>query len=186
MALKEITIGREISTTKEGNTTTLAEALIQVKITTTTGTAATIIQEENVLIKDMIVTTTLETSIKEGITAIIPGTILMVATAIIQVARATINVILILNMNSLSTRKPTALINLNTSAPVRTFYSNIPIHRQDSITLPADQTSSVKCIVRWRKTTVAQRDGRNSTIWTFSRTTAMHAQDPSRRAIDLT
>ena len=185
--LKEIVTGREISTTKEGTTTIQAGTLIHTMTTTTTttGTIATIIQEENILMKDTIVTITREITIKEEITTIILGTILIIAIATIQAGRATINVILILDMKSMSTGDIVIVpIALNTLALVGTFYTSILIHHQDSIMSPAVPISSAKFIARWRKNSVAQRDGRNSIIWTFSRTPPTCARDPLRRAID--
>lgn len=182
--MKEIATGREISTTKEGTTTTLAGDLIQITTSTTAtkGTMTTIIlQGEIILVKDTtIITTTPETIIKEGITTTILGTILIITT--IQAERTIIIVILILDMKTTSTRDTTTM---NTSAPVGTFYTSILIHRQDSTTSLAVLTSSVKFIVRWRRSSVAQRAGRNSITWIFSRTAATCAQDPSRGASDL-
>ena len=125
VALKEVTTtGREISTTKEGTITTLAGDLIRIKIRERE-TAADIIHEENTL-----KTITAE---KEGAT-ISSETILVTDIATVLGKRATINVILTLNMKRLITRGTITLLLLSTSVLVKISYTNIPIRHQDSTT----------------------------------------------------
>ena len=143
---------KESSTTTEGITATLAGDHILIEIIEMEAT----IPEMNSLIKERIIIIPKKNIILPTLLEAI--LIKKMATVVIQAVRAIINVF---HSSMAKLSVGTVHTVLSTFTLAGTFSMSIPKHHLDSTTLLAVLTTSARFTVRWRKNSVAPRDGRS-------------------------